>query len=338
MGFQHETFETDLRSDRASDRAHRYRALAWELGLAFREHGLSPAEGGDFSRAMLTGLVELDPACGPWRYALCPAVERFSALRRAGLGARADLVVMPPAAFRAMLRHHHRESIVDHAAQALERERPGASAMRGMTGVQRAWLLAFALIVSGLIAVQATTAIWALTLATMPVFYAMILMRLSAVIDAWSPLKAGVMPLRDQDLPVYTVLVPLFREVRVIPQLIRALERLDYPVDKLDIKILTEENDEATVAALRAADLPPHIEILVAPAGFPQTKPRALNIGLLEARGALLTIFDAEDRPDPRQLRLAANLFHRLPDQVGCLQGHLVIDNSDDGILTRGLR
>ncbi len=77
------------------------------------------------------------------------------------------------------------------------------------------------------------------------------------------------------------------------------------------------------------------MEIVSVPAGHPRTKPRALNAGLMEARGALVAVFDAEDRPDPRQLRIAANLFARLPESVACLQGRLAIDNADDGWLTR---
>ena len=41
----------------------------------------------------------------------------------------------------------------------------------------------------------------------------------------------------DSDLPVCTVLVPAYREPEVIGRLIRAMEALEYPLDRLDIKI-----------------------------------------------------------------------------------------------------
>jgi cellulose synthase/poly-beta-1,6-N-acetylglucosamine synthase-like glycosyltransferase len=69
------------------------------------------------------------------------------------------------------------------------------------------------------------------------------------------------------------------------------------------------------------------------PPGPPRTKPRALNLALLEARGTLFTIFDAEDIPDPQQLRMAATRFLRAPGDLACLQARLVIDHADEGLL-----
>ena len=71
------------------------------------------------------------------------------------------------------------------------------------------------------------------------------------------------------------------------------------------------------------------------PAGLPRTKPRALNAALPLARGACLVVYDAEDVPDPGQLRAAATRFARASRATACLQGRLVIDNMDDGRLTR---
>ena len=47
------------------------------------------------------------------------------------------------------------------------------------------------------------------------------------------------------------------------------------------------------------------------PPSQPRTKPKALNFGLLRARGELITIYDAEDRPEPLQLRRAVVAFSR---------------------------
>ena len=112
----------------------------------------------------------------------------------------------------------------------------------------------------------------------------------------------------NDDLPVYTVLVPVFRETRILSQLIGALSRLNYPQSKLDIKIILEETDIAMQRAIAALHLPEHFDVIVVPAGSPQTKPRALNYALQFARGSLLTIFDAEDVPEPMQLRKEADL------------------------------
>ncbi|RXF67111.1 glycosyltransferase [Hansschlegelia zhihuaiae] len=101
------------------------------------------------------------------------------------------------------------------------------------------------------------------------------------------------------------------------------------------MKILTEEGDVETIEALRRARPRANVEILTLPPGGPQTKPRALNAGLLAARGDLLCVFDAEDRPEPDQLRVAAAAFRRGPRNLACLQARLAIDNFADGWLAR---
>ena len=84
--------------------------------------------------------------------------------------------------------------------------------------------------------------------------------------------------IEDAALPVYTIIVALYREGRIAPRLISALRRLDYPAAKLDIKLVLEADDRETMMALRRNPLPGNVEIIVAPPGQPRTKPRALNI------------------------------------------------------------
>jgi glycosyltransferase XagB len=141
--------------------------------------------------------------------------------------------------------------------------------------------------------------------------------------------------LADHELPVYTVLVPAYREQEVIPRTIRALEALDYPVERLDVKLLLEEDDGASVEAALAARPAPHIEVLIVPNAVPQTKPKACNYGLHFARGDLVTIYDAEDRPEPLQLRRAVAAFRRVESTVACLQAKLAYHNSEQNLITR---
>ncbi|WP_424361646.1 glycosyltransferase [Methylocystis parvus] len=133
--------------------------------------------------------------------------------------------------------------------------------------------------------------------------------------------------IEDARLPVYTVVIALYKEAAVARQLARAIDRFDYPRAKLDVKFVVECDDDETAAALRAhPPRSPH-EIVVAPDGEPRTKPRALNIAMPLARGSLVAVYDAEDIPDGRQLRRAASLFAAAPKEVACLQASLVIDN-----------
>nr|WP_264597175.1 glycosyltransferase family 2 protein [Rhodoblastus acidophilus] len=99
------------------------------------------------------------------------------------------------------------------------------------------------------------------------------------------------------------------------------------------MKFVIEEDDSETFSALHHAGLAPYMEVIVAPAGAPRTKPRALNVALPLARGELLTIFDAEDRPEPLQLRIAAERFAVSPPYVACLQARIAIDNGHESWL-----
>ena len=140
---------------------------------------------------------------------------------------------------------------------------------------------------------------------------------------------------RDIELPNYTVLVALYREAKVLPELVESLKALNYPAAKLDIKLVLEEDDAETIAAARALALPPHFDIVVVPDGKPRTKPRALNYALRFASGDLLVIYDAEDRPSPDQLMKAAAHFRRAPREVVCLQARLTFDNAAENWISK---
>lgn len=149
------------------------------------------------------------------------------------------------------------------------------------------------------------------------------------------PQKPQLLNAPDSTLPYYSILIPLYREARVIPQLIRALNRLDYPREKLDIKLICEANDEKTLQAIGALGLDRPFEIIIAPNAGPRTKPKALQAALPFARGSFLVVYDAEDEPEPDQLRRALAAYARAPRNLACIQARLAIDNYRDNWLTR---
>lgn len=149
-------------------------------------------------------------------------------------------------------------------------------------------------------------------------------LRLAAAFVPRKPLETPW--LRDEALPVYTVIAPLYREAAVAPELIAALERLDYPRDRLQVLVMLEADDLETRRALAAIELPSFAQVVVAPPGTPKTKPRACNVALDRARGELVVIYDAEDRPDPMQLREAAARFAAGSADLACLQAPLRIE------------
>lgn len=137
----------------------------------------------------------------------------------------------------------------------------------------------------------------------------------------------------DADLPVYSILVPVFHEATVVSSIMASFEHLDYPREKLDVLILMEADDVETIAAARAAEPPGWMRLVTVPAGEPRTKPRACNYGLLLCRGEYVVIYDAEDRPEPDQLRRALASFRhdagRRQGRLGCVQASLNFYNPD---------
>ncbi len=142
--------------------------------------------------------------------------------------------------------------------------------------------------------------------------------------------------IEDNNLPIYTILIPLYKEKEVtIRFLLQALDQLDYPRDKLDLKLILESDDIKTKEMIETINHPLRFQMLVVPDGTPRTKARACNYGLEFALGELITIFDAEDRPDPDQLKKAYYDFQQHEDKLICLQAALNFYNANENTLTR---
>ncbi|MBZ5740549.1 glycosyltransferase [Nocardioides mangrovi] len=140
--------------------------------------------------------------------------------------------------------------------------------------------------------------------------------------------------LDERTLPVYTILVPLYKEAGVVRRLVQGINDLDYPRTRLDVKLLCEEDDTETIEMIRSLQLPPHFHLVVVPDALPKTKPKACNYGLQIATGDFCVIFDAEDRPDPDQLKKAYLAFQHVAGNVACVQAKLNHFNQDQNLLT----
>ena len=139
----------------------------------------------------------------------------------------------------------------------------------------------------------------------------------------------------DSKLPTYTILCPLYREADVLPQFLESIEKLDWPKSKLDVILLLEEDDKETVAEISKKRLPYYVRALITPDSQPKTKPKACNYGLAHANGEYLVIYDAEDRPDPDQLKKAYLGFKNSGSKIVCLQAKLNYFNPHQNLLTR---
>ena len=263
---------------------------------------------------------------------------------------------------------HLSAALADVAAENFAREIQDFSAKQGLTRWQAALpAIAVAIVVVGMILDWRLTIIIAVTLANavflLNVGFKVVSagfrpirsgrerrlraaeeQRLQSAAAAGAPPELSAADAVTDDLPVYTILVPVYQESNVIGQILKNFERLDYPTDKLDIMVLLEADDAETIAAARAAQPPAHVRLVIVPQGEPRTKPRACNYGLIFARGEYVVIYDAEDRPDPDQLRRVLVSFRNDEEvqrrrsaerPLACVQASLNYYNADYNVLTR---
>jgi glycosyltransferase XagB len=234
-----------------------------------------------------------------------------------------------------------RRQMLDRATWGLHRLAPDYSAASPITRRQAVRLGSWAGLAIGTIAVVPDIAVLAWTMALTVPFLFVVAVRLLAVVNLLLPVRRRARtvgpdrPLTDAELPVYTLLVPLFLEAHMLAPLLAALQRIDYPQAKLDIRIVLEASDPDTQAVAAGIALPGHVSIIVVPDGQPRTKPKALNYALQMARGELVAIYDAEDAPEPDQLRKAVAAFQASGPETACLQARLNIHNRNASWLAR---
>jgi cellulose synthase/poly-beta-1,6-N-acetylglucosamine synthase-like glycosyltransferase len=139
----------------------------------------------------------------------------------------------------------------------------------------------------------------------------------------------------DINLPIYTIMIPLYKEASKAPEVIKNISAIDYPKHKLDIKIIIEEDDFETRRAFSLLEMPYYFELVIVPPSQPRTKPKAMNYAMPLVRGKYLAVYDAEDAPEIDQLRKAVSAFEALPEEYVCLQSRLQFINYNENLLTR---
>jgi cellulose synthase/poly-beta-1,6-N-acetylglucosamine synthase-like glycosyltransferase len=218
---------------------------------------------------------------------------------------------------------------------------PGVSALRILSDRQRKLgiIAVLLLLVCCIIDVIATVTVIVSIITVFyvaAIVYRLVLFRASnrpQTTESISDEEARAIP--DSELPIYTVMIPAYHEPEVIDELIRRVTQFEYPPEKLDVKLLIEADDDVTIKAIAEAMPGDQFELVLVPAAEPRTKPKALNYGLTLARGEYVAIFDAEDEPEPLQLRRAAVALNRLGPDVACVQAKLTYHNPMQNMITK---
>ena len=198
----------------------------------------------------------------------------------------------------------HGRVLVQRAVAGLMKARPEWSAKTGLA----AWQAYFAAVAGGFacggILVSPREALTLSAFGLSLFFLLAIVLRLAALLNLLLPRKGKQQHqplLRDNELPRYTVFVPLYKEVDILPHLAKALSKLDYSAsqarhqDRAGGRGYGPPSKRGSVRFTFQAMW----DLIVVPDRQPRTKPKALNYALQFATGDLAVIYDAEDRPEP---------------------------------------
>ncbi|MCF6322338.1 MAG: glycosyltransferase [Rhizobiaceae bacterium] len=138
----------------------------------------------------------------------------------------------------------------------------------------------------------------------------------------------------NRELPVYTIMVALYKEAGQVDELVHSLRKIDWPDDRLQVLLVCEEDDPDTIFKCLSHSQDERFQTVICPVSQPRTKPKALNFALPLAKGEFLVLYDAEDRPHRDQLKEAHDKF-LLNNDVACLQAPLFIHNDRQSWITR---
>jgi cellulose synthase/poly-beta-1,6-N-acetylglucosamine synthase-like glycosyltransferase len=246
--------------------------------------------------------------------------------------------ITTPGAIRGWIERHHGTLLLEDAIRSLGDASPELSAERRLARDQALLLGAVVVAVVALALLAPPMLVAGLLFGAVSLLFLGVALQRTITFVS----EIGARPPRpldprvpDRELPVYTVLVPLYREAHMVREIVAAVLDLDYPRAKLDIKLILEADDEETRKAAHALDLPGCIDLVIVPTAFPRTKPKALNYALTFARGEFVTVYDAEDLPEPDQLRMALAVFAASDARLACVQARLRIRNAAAGWLSR---
>jgi len=136
--------------------------------------------------------------------------------------------------------------------------------------------------------------------------------------------------------PFVSILIPAHNEGVVIRRTIEAMLAFNYPRERYEIIIVNDGSSDDTAEIVeQIAQRHRNVKLVNIPAGEGgKGKSRALNVGLEHAMGDVISIFDADNRPEPNSLRyLVANLVD--DPKLGAVLGKVRTINARQNLLTR---
>ncbi|HBO33621.1 MAG TPA: hypothetical protein DD636_02605 [Anaerolineaceae bacterium] len=259
----------------------------------------------------------------------------------AQIGVACSKVLIKPSDFNYVMETLYRQDYLDESISTLMERSPEDSAYHALETSQIISLIIFVLLSLALLLYSPNEYLIFINALITAFYLGFSLYKFKLIFTAISsnlevPVSdQEVADLKDSELPIYTILVPVHREAEMLSDILKSLEMMDYPEVRLDILVLMEEDDLITSQKFDEIDPPRFIQKVIVPNKEPKTKPKACNFGLIHARGEYVVIYDAEDLPDPDQLKKVVIAFSKVPEEVVCIQAKLNYYNRKQNILTK---
>jgi cellulose synthase/poly-beta-1,6-N-acetylglucosamine synthase-like glycosyltransferase len=141
---------------------------------------------------------------------------------------------------------------------------------------------------------------------------------------------------RSFDYPTCSILIPAHNEEKVIAATIESMLKLEYPKDRLQIIVINDGSKDATKSIIEQyAAKDERVQLFDIPKGEGgKGKSRTLNLGIKQAKGDVVAIYDADNTPDKDSLRylVAQLLLHK---ELGAVIGKFRTVNKNATLLTR---
>ncbi len=283
----------------------------------------------EIESALRSGILRVEADGAPLRMLISADMPTLSSLKdtiATQPELKERLFLCTPHNFVTFIYERYGHALIAHTSAHLSENLPHYSAHSASKyGLMMGGAVALSCLGIVVFALTAWPALTLIAVALSLLFICGTLIRLQAILGMATSTAISPVSVPTAQLPMYSILVPLYEESTVIPQLLAALNALDYPAEKLDIKLILEARDTLTAQALAEFALPPHYEVLTLADVGPRTKPKALMAAMPRVKGEMITIYDAEDIPHPQQLRDAvAHMAHFGPN-CACLQAVLQV-------------
>jgi len=141
---------------------------------------------------------------------------------------------------------------------------------------------------------------------------------------------------KSESIPFITIQLPVFNELYVMERLLKCINQIEYPREKLEVQVLDDSTDESVELTRRLVE-----DLKIDGLDIVQIRRKnrvgfkagALKEGLKSAKGEFIAIFDADFLPQPNWLLQTVSQFEN--EEIGVVQTRWSHINRDYSILTQ---